>query len=173
MSHMDFSQGVREALQDQVQAARFYLALAGMAPNAAFRARIRCFAAEEFRHARLLCRLLPEVPGTMGPGEWQDLVSQGDLLEMSWSPGFPQPPMPPGHPPQPSPYPPIPEPTVPGSFAEGVARAIEGEVEAVEEYSELAVLAPNPDAREVMLCIQKDEMYHLVSFEFMYSIMRS
>ncbi len=53
---------------------------------------------------------------------------------------------------------------------EGVTMAIEGEVHAIGEYAELAMMAPNPRARELILCIQKDEMYHKISFEFIQSV---
>lgn len=175
MPHMDFLEGVREAIRDETEAAAMYLELAGMAPNRAFRARIRCFAAEERRHSRLLSALLSEGSPNMidpGPDDWDIVADDNEPPEAAWMPGLPQqPPFAPGHPMPPQP--PAPGPTVPGAFAEGVAMAIEGEVHAIEDYAQLAALAPRPAVRERILCIQKDEMYHLVSFEFIQSIIQS
>lgn len=172
MSKNEFCEAVRAAIRDELEASRMYMNLAQIAPHRAVCARIMCFSADERRHARQLSRLCPETEpwDGMEPDGW-DWPSQAgehdDLLESAW---IPQPPMPPGCPGEPAPpCPDYPEPSS-GNFARGVAMAIEGELDAITEYQELAMIAPNPSARELILCIQKDEMYHLMSFEFIQSV---
>ncbi len=175
MPYTGFADAVRAAIADETQAAQLYSELAAMAPNAAFRARIRCIASEERRHARILSSFLQgAAPDTVGPDVWetegwQDEADEGGTSDVTWGPGPPRPPVPPA----PPPGQPAPGPVVPGTFAEGVAMAIEGETGAIREYANLAALAPGPGVRERILCIQKDEMYHKVSFEFMQSIIRA
>ncbi|NLJ61623.1 MAG: hypothetical protein GX338_11830 [Firmicutes bacterium] len=172
MSTNEFCEAVRAAVADELEAARMYMNLAQGAPHVAIRARIMCFAAEERRHARQLSCLCPEMEPEdgMDPDGWDwpsQTMGDDDLLESAW---ISQPPMPPGCPGEPQP--PCPQPPFPPSdnFARGVAMAIEGEVHAIGEYAELAMMAPNPRARELILCIQKDEMYHKISFEFIQSV---
>ncbi len=182
MPYMDFHEAVRAAIKDELEAGAMYMELSRLAMNAAFRARIRCFSAEERRHARILGTFLPEgapdMPGA-GPDDFDVADDAENSADLSWGSAPPcHPPFPPGQlPMQPPHMPPLPEtpatgPSGAGAFAGGVASAIRGEVHAIEEYSVLAALAPTAGTRERILCIQKDEMYHLVSFEFIQSIIR-
>jgi len=46
------------------------------------------------------------------------------------------------------------------SFPEGLRRAIQGELEAVAEYAQLAQMAPNPELRNLIISIVADELGH-------------
>ncbi len=172
MSTNEFCEAVRAAIADELEAARMYMNLARIAPHKAICARIMCFAAEERRHARQLCMLCPEMESEdgMDPEGWDwpsQAMEHDELLETT---GMPQPPMPPTSPIGSPPTCPQPPQFPPSNFPAGVAMAIEGEVHAIGEYAQLAMMAPNPRARELILCIQKDEMYHKISFEFIQSV---
>ncbi len=164
MSKNEFCRAVQAAIRDELEAARMYKNLAFEAPHVAIRARLMCFATEEKRHARLLSCICPEAEPAheMDPDCWNwpsFTLEEDDLLESAWIP------MPPESPSEPMPpFPPDEE------FARGIAMALESEVHAIGEYAELAMMAPNPQAREALLCIQNDEIYHKISLEFIQSV---
>ena len=172
MPNNEFCEAVRAAIEDELEASQMYKSLAQIAPHRAIAARLMCFASDEQRHARQLSCLCPEMEHENGtdPGGW-DWPSQSmeydELSETTWIPQPPMPPTSPGFQPPTCPQPPFPPSE---SFARGIAMAVEGEVGAIAEYSDLAMLAPNPRVRELILCIQKDEMYHKISDEFIQSV---
>lgn len=59
----------------------------------------------------------------------------------------------------------------PGSFAEGVRTALQGELAAVSEYAQLALLAPNGELRNLVMSILADEFGHARIFAAMLGLL--
>ena len=58
-----------------------------------------------------------------------------------------------------------------GKMVQDLAKAINGEFNAIRFYEHLAQLAPNEEVKKRILEIRKDEMRHLQGFSYMYRLL--